>query len=138
LLKRWLARREFAIYYLLYRYSRSLGGPLNYGQALDIVRGVVGSRKVADSILRQLICRGLLRKTGNMSYTVVEPDVLFHKVLVYYIAGRLRRRGLEAYVEDDRIVVRGETVNHAELSEIESLVPLLKKAGIEVRVEHEQ
>jgi len=138
LLKRWLSRREFAIYYLLYMYSRSLGGSLNYGQALDIVRGVVGSRKVADSILRQLIRRGLLRKTGNMSYIVVEPDVLFHKVLVHYIAGRLRRRGLEAYVEDDRIVVRGETVNHAGLSEIESLVPLLKKAGIEVRVEHEQ
>ncbi|BES80756.1 hypothetical protein PABY_03230 [Pyrodictium abyssi] len=117
MIKRWPRRREFLAYYLLLKYAkaRSTGESeddlcVNAGEAIDLLNVLTGSKRLSSSLLKQLVKRGFLERRKALVYCIKEVDALLDEALVYYLAGRLRRRGIEATVSRDhghRIVVFG-------------------------------
>jgi len=114
-IKRWLKKREFMVYYLLELYARSMGKRcFNEGDLVDLVSTVIGSKRVSRNIIRHLIRQGLLEREKPLFYCIKDFDEVFRKVLVEYIAGRLRRRGVECAVENGKIVVHSDYCSQVE------------------------
>ena len=106
MIKRWPKRREFLAYYLLLKYAKAKkarqngdDGCINAGEAIDVLRVFTGSKKLAISLLRQLVKRGFLARKASLIYCPRDIAELLDEALVYYLAGRLRRRGVKAVVE---------------------------------------
>lgn len=117
--KRWPRKREFLAYYILYRYTRLKNtNSINYGEALQLLRSVLGSKKVADNVIRGLVKQGLLRRIRPLYYEVPDIYSILDEAAVGYIALRLRRRGIEAYVDEREKCIRVENGAGNELSEI--------------------
>jgi hypothetical protein len=105
-IKRWLKKREFMIYYMLGLYAKSKGEQcFNEGELLYVILPAIGSKRVARNIIRHLIRQGLLERKSPLYYCVRSFDEVFTRALAHYIAGRLRRRGIDCTVEDGKIIV---------------------------------
>jgi hypothetical protein len=130
--RRWFKKREFMFYYMLLKYSQSAGRSiLDFGEAVDAVRAVVGSKRVAENIVRGLIRRGLLERVQPLRYRVRGLEEVLDEQLVRYVGGRIGRRGYDVEgidVENMRIVVvcSGE----ASCKELD----LLKKVGVRIGI----
>jgi predicted transcriptional regulator of viral defense system len=97
------------IYYLLSLYSRFRGRKcFNEGELIDIINIVISSKRISRNIIRHLIRQGLLERVKPLIYCVKDLDEVFRQVLITYIAGRLRRIGIECSVENGMIVISRE------------------------------
>ncbi|GEM_PF-2500378 len=106
MLRRWIKKRELMAYHILRRYVEVMGtNSINVGDAVEILRDVHGSKRVARNVLRSLIKKGLLVREKPHVYSVVPLTDMLDKIAVHYIAGRLRRRGLEVDVDEQNKVV---------------------------------
>ena len=101
-----LRKREVAIYYLLYK---MFGGEcVNRGELLDVVGFVMGSRRLADEMIRRLARMGLMERCGTLRYTLVEPERFLGSVSLTYLLARLRRISVVADYKvagGDRVVI---------------------------------
>lgn len=141
MIKRWPRRREFLAYYLLLKYAKARSVEkaednlcINAGEAIDLLNVLTGSKRLSSSLLKQLVKKGFLERRKPLVYCIKEIDTLLDEALIYYLAGRLRRRGIEATVSRDyghRIVVFGRD-SCSEIAEKASRV------GIEVECVEDQ
>ncbi|KSW11766.1 hypothetical protein CF15_02865 [Pyrodictium occultum] len=102
MMRRWPKRREFLAYYLLLKYAGESGSKdtcINAGEAVDVLTVLTGSKRLARSLLRQLVRKGFLQRARPMVYCIRSLEELLDEALTRYIAGRLRRRGVEAEVK---------------------------------------
>ena len=109
--KRWLKRREFLVYYMLWR---SFGEDcFNLGEAIDILRPVAGGKRLAERLVKMLVRHGLLERCRPLEYRAINPLSYLDREAAEYIAGRLRRKGVEAELLDGvlRVRVDSETCN---------------------------
>lgn len=129
MLKRWPKRRELLLYYILYRVAEERGNPhLNRGEVVELLRPVMGSKRLAEEMARRLVRQGFLERLAPMQYGVRSPDELLTEAATRYIAGRLRRRGLDAHLENGVLYVEG-----LEGEECESLRKVVTALGLELR-----
>ncbi|ABM79906.1 hypothetical protein Hbut_0028 [Hyperthermus butylicus DSM 5456] len=109
LLKRWPKRREFLLYYLLVLYSKATGKKcMNRGEYVELLAPVAGSKNLASRIVKILVRQGFLERVKPLVYCVKPLDEVLGVTLVNYVAGRLRRKGINVNVEDRKLVVAGE------------------------------
>ena len=97
---RWLKKREFLAYYLLYRTYQ--GRCTNLGELVDTLRPLLGGRRAATRMVKMLARLGLLRRCGPLSYEPLDLHEHLDELLLRYLAGRLRRRGLEASYDEEK------------------------------------
>ncbi len=91
-LARWLKKREFLAYYLLYRTYGS--NCFNIGEAMDLlIQRYCCSRKVAHNIVKRLYRLGLLVKEDNLVYRCRDLFEVLDTYLTTYITRRCRQRG---------------------------------------------
>jgi len=101
--KRWPKRREFLSYYVLYR---AFGDKVfNLGEAVDLLAPLLGSKRVATRLVKRLVKQGFLERVAPLSYRARPLEQLLEQAMLEYFASRLRRRGLNAHVQDDHIIV---------------------------------
>ena len=89
--KRWIKKREFVIYYLLWKKYRD--NCVNRGGVLDFVSEIVGSKKTARNIVNVLVKRGFLRRCDTVSYRVISFEEAFMPTVISYVLQRLKRLG---------------------------------------------
>jgi hypothetical protein len=100
--KRWPRKREMLSYYILYRLARSRGQEtISYGEAVDALRAIFGSKKVADTVVRSLVKQRFLERLRPLLYRIRSPDEVLSEAAVGYIVSRLRKRGLEAHISPE-------------------------------------
>jgi len=141
MIKRWPGRREFLAYYLLLKYAKARGTKkaednlcINAGEAIEILNVFTGSKRLSSSLLKQLVKRGFLERRKPLVYCIKEIDTLLDEALIHYLAGRLRRRGIEATVSRDHrryIVVFGK-------DSCSEIVEKASRIGIEVKCVEDQ
>ncbi len=102
MIKRWPKRREFLAYYTLWRAFGER--EFNLGEAVDILKPYMGGR-VAERLVKRLVKQGFLERVKPLVYRAKPLTRLLDEATAIYFAGRLRRRGFEAYAEDGRIIV---------------------------------
>ena len=102
MIKRWPKRREFLAYYTLWRAFGER--EFNLGEAVDILRPYMGGR-VAERLVKRLVKQGFLVRVRPLVYKARSLTELLDEATAVYFAGRLRRRGFEAYAENGRIIV---------------------------------
>ncbi len=102
MLKRWPKRREFLAYYTLWRAFGTR--EFNLGEAVEMLRPYMGGR-VAERLVKRLVKQGFLERVKPMVYRARDLVELLDEAAAVYFAGRLRRRGYEAYADDGRIIV---------------------------------
>jgi hypothetical protein len=107
LIKRWLKKREFMVYMLLYFYSKSIGKKeFNEEELVDIVKLILGSKRVSRNVIRHLVKQGLLERKKPLRYRVRDFEEIFSAVLSDYVCKRLERQGFEVlYTSNGRCVV---------------------------------
>lgn len=106
---RWLKRREFLSYYALHRI---LGRRCaNLGEIIDVLAPLLGGKRAASRMARMLARLGLLRRCAPLSYEPVDLREYLDRLLLLYLAGRLRRRGLEAAYDEARDVLAVKAVD---------------------------
>jgi len=104
--KRWPQKRELLAYFTLYKYTVfKKKDALNLGEAIDVLRALVGSKRVAEDIVRTLARKGMLIRLRPALYRVVPLEELLRREAALYFASRLRRRGCNAKLEDKKLVV---------------------------------
>ncbi len=102
MIKRWPKRREFLTYYTL---LRAFGDrEFNLGEAVELLRPYMGGR-VAERLVRRLVKQGFLERIRPLVYRAKPLEELLDEAAAVYFAGRLRRRGFEAYAENGRIII---------------------------------
>ncbi len=89
--RRWIKKREFVIYYLLWKKYKD--NCVNRGEVLDLVSEIVGSKKTASNIVSVLIKRGFLRRCDTISYRAISFEEAFMTSVVSYVLQRLKRLG---------------------------------------------
>ncbi|WP_317894974.1 hypothetical protein [Pyrofollis japonicus] len=127
-MKKWPKRREFLSYYMLYKYFGSKNSA-NLGEIIDVLTVLTGSRNLARRVARILVRQGFLKREKPFVYTVVDIDDLLSRALGYYIAGRFRRRGIDAeYDEKSNTLI-------IDSDECEKVKNMLTRIGFNVRCE---
>ncbi|AEM39742.1 hypothetical protein Pyrfu_1889 [Pyrolobus fumarii 1A] len=102
MIKRWPKRREFLAYYTLWR---AFGDrEFNLGEAVEILKPYMGGR-VAERLVKRLVKQGFLVRIRPLVYRAKPLTQLLDEATAIYFAGRLRRRGYEAYAENGKIIV---------------------------------
>ncbi len=102
MIKRWPKRREFLAYYTL---LRAFGDrEFNLGEAIDVLKPYMGGR-VAERLVKRLVKQGFLERVKPLVYRARPLEEILDEATAVYFAGRLRRRGFEAYAENGRIIV---------------------------------
>lgn len=93
-LRRWLKKREFLAYYVLYKHCTS--EPCNVGKATDrLVEELAVSRRVALNIIRRLVRLSLLVSTGSLLLRAAPLDSVLDAYLRSYRESRRRRMNSE-------------------------------------------
>ncbi len=129
MLKRWPKRREMLLYYILHRVAEKRGSRvLNRGEVVELLRPVMGSKRLAEEMARRLVKQGFLERLAPMLYRVRSPDELLTEAAARYVAGRLRRRGLDSRLENGVLAVEG--LSDEECSELRKVAEAL---GLELR-----
>ncbi len=124
MLKRWPKRREMLLYYILHRVAEHRGDRrLNRGEVVEILRPIMGSKRLAEAMTRRLVRQGFLERLAPMLYRVRSPDELLTDAAARYVAGRLRRRGLDAHLENNVLAVEG--LSEEECSELRKVAEAL-------------
>lgn len=101
--KRWPKRREFLSYYALYKVFKDK--VFNLGEAVDLLTPLLGSKRVTTRLVKRLVKQGFLERVAPLSYRAKPLEQLLEQATLEYFASRLRRRGLNAYVQDNHIIV---------------------------------
>lgn len=101
--KRWPKRREFLSYYALYKVFKDK--VFNLGEAVDLLTPLLGSKRVATRLVKRLVKQGFLERVAPLSYRAKPLEQLLEQATLEYFASRLRRRGLNAYIQDNHIIV---------------------------------
>ncbi len=92
---RWLKKREFLAYYLLYKVYGSRN--FNIGEASDLlIREFCCSRKVAYSIIKRLYKIGFLIKVDKAIYKCRDLYEILDNYLLIYIFKRCKQRKRES------------------------------------------
>ena len=99
-----LRKREVAVYYLLYKMFGS--ECVDRGELIDVVGVIMGSRRIADEMIRRLTRMGLMKRCDVLRYTLIGPEQFMTSISLTYLLARLRRAG----VVDDYKVDRDEKV----------------------------
>ena len=110
MIKRWPKRREFLAYYTLWRAFGTR--EFNLGEAVDILKPYMGGR-VAERLVKRLVKQGFLERVKPMVYRARDLVALLDEATAIYFAGRLRRRGYEAWAEDGRIIIGADAPREA-------------------------
>ena len=121
--KRWLRKRETIAYFLVLRYAKKKGEKcIDLGEVVDILKPFMGSKRLADEMARRLIRLGLAERPRHLKLCPKPLDEFFEDLAASYIAGRMRRRGIEASADP---VSRTISVEERECTETEKLAELI-------------
>ena len=123
---RWLKKREFLAYYLLFRtFNRK---KVNIGELISIL-GLFFSRKTTFNIIKRLRKLGLLKQINELEYEITDLQVFLDTISAHYFLQRLKRtlksRGLRVGVEIDEEEVTIEGAPGKILEEL-SKIPFIK------------
>lgn len=92
---RWLRKRDFLAYYLIYKVYSSKN--FNIGEAVDIlIKKFCCSRKVAYNIIKRLYRMGLLIKVDKVVYKCRDLLEVLDDYLSSYTLKRCKQRGRES------------------------------------------
>jgi len=86
-----LKKREIVTYYML---ASLFEDCTNIGELLDVLKPIMGGKRLASSMIRRLVRMRLLEKCGPMSYRPIGIDSYLTSVTIPYVLSRLKRRGL--------------------------------------------
>lgn len=124
---RWLKKREFITYYLLFRLFK--GREVNIGEIIGVL-SLFMSRKTAFNIVRRLKHLGLLKRTNKVDYEVIDLQEYLDRIATVYLIQRLikkaRSSGIKVEVEfesNGRVSIRGLP---SEVLEAVSKIPFMK------------
>ena len=107
---RWLKKREFLAYYLLFRTFNHK--KVNIGDMIDTLSLFFG-KKTTFNIIKRLKKLGLLKQVNKIEYEVTDLLVFLDALSVQYFLERLRRelksRGLKVNVKvsNEGIIIEG-------------------------------
>lgn len=110
----WLKKREYTVYVLLRRVFGKK--PFNIGDAITVLTCIM-PRLVAFNCIKRLYKLGLLKRVNYLTYTVLDEDEVFNKLILPYLEVRIKRalksRGVKVYnskVEEGKLMLEVDEI----------------------------
>ncbi|MET1101757.1 MAG: hypothetical protein ABWW69_04690 [Pyrodictiaceae archaeon] len=91
MIKRWPKRREFLVYYTLWRIFDDR--EFNLGEAIELLAPFFESKKVLTRLIKRLVRQGFLERVEPLRYKAKDLLELLDEATAIYLAKRMKRRG---------------------------------------------